>query len=255
VAASTVLVGGIIAAVLGPEIAMAGKELLQTPFAGSFVLLAAVFLMSFFILLFYWNVQPKAEETNHTARSLRYFFSLRIFWIALISAAFGYALMSFVMTATPVSMNKIDQFSLLETKRVIQSHVLAMYVPSLFPGLLIRYLGLKRLIQSGAIIYLLCLLIALNGHALGNYWVALILLGLGWNFLFIGGTVLLSKTYSMSERFKIQSLNDLIVLGLQATASLSAGYVVYAMGWDTLLWICLPFMLLLLVLSFDRKLN
>lgn len=253
IATSTVLVGGIIAAVLGPELALAGKSLLQTSFAGSFVLLSGVFSLALISLFFYRNVEHKTQEVEEAPRPFAHFFGQRTFWIALVAGAFGYALMSFVMTATPVSMNKLDGFSLVETKRVIQSHVLAMYVPSLFTGWLIRSLGLRKLIIAGGIVYLLTLVVALSGHALWQYWVSLILLGIGWNFLFIGGTVLLSTTYKVSERFRIQSLNDFIILGLQATASISAGWIVYEHGWDFLLWICLPFMVVLLSLALSRK--
>lgn len=247
VAASTVLVGGIVAAVLGPEIALRGKNLLETPFAGSFVLLSILFTLALVVLSRYQNIPiPKQDATKEPKRSIKDFIKLSHFWLALAAGAIGYAIMTYVMTATPVSMNKMDGISLEATKHVIQSHVLAMYVPSLISGFLIKKLGIRRLIWIGIMLYVLTMAIALNSHHLYNYWFALILLGIGWNFLFLAGTVQLSKLYGPNEKFRIQALNDFVILSSQAIASLSAGWVVFNQGWEVLIWMVLPFLLILL---------
>lgn len=249
VAASTVLLGGIIAAFLGPEVALYGKNFLNTPYAGSFVLLSVVFLLAFLTLTQFRNVtMDLSEEAEGAPRSIKTFFRLKTFWLALGAGAIGYAIMSYVMTATPVSMNKIDHLSLEATKRVIQSHVLAMYVPSFISGWLIKKAGIKKLTALGIFLYLLTMVVTLSGHSLGHYWVGLILLGIGWNFLFLAGTVLLAKLYRPSEKFRIQALNDFVILSSQATASLSAGWVVFQFGWETLIWMVLPFLVMLSVL-------
>ena len=148
--------------------------------------------------------------------------------------------MSFIMTATPVSMHVMDNHSLSDTKWVIQSHILAMYLPSIIAAWIIRRLGITRMLITGLFAFTICIVIAYSGHHLGNYWVSLILLGVGWNFLFIGGTTLLPQSYQPAERFKVQAINEFFVFGTQALAALSAGWFVFAVGWETMLTFTLP---------------
>lgn len=243
-AASTVLLGGIAAAFIGPEVAISGKDLLGQEFIGSFLLLAIIFLLAFLVLLIFKNIQP-ALSTTSTApqRSLKVICSQHIFWVAVSSAAVGYAIMSFIMTGTPVSMHTMDGHSLNHTKWVIQSHILAMYLPSIISATIIRKIGIPRMMLAGLAAYLLCIGIAFSGHHLGNYWISLILLGIGWNFLFIGGTTLLPQAYVLEERFKTQAINEFIVFGMQATAALSAGWILFAMGWEKMLMVTVPLIL------------
>jgi MFS family permease len=152
--------------------------------------------------------------------------------------------MSYIMTATPMSMHIIDNFSLEHTKFVIQSHVIAMFLPSLFTPFIVKLLGLSKMMIAGVLLYFVCIAIAYMGHALDNYWISLILLGLGWNFLFIGGTSLLPSTYHEHEKFKVQSLNDFLIFSLQAIASLSAGWFVFNFGWEVVLLSVLPLLIL-----------
>ena len=148
--------------------------------------------------------------------------------------------MSFIMTATPVSMHVMDGHSLDETKWVIQSHIVAMFLPSLITGQMIHRFGVTKILSAGLVAYILCIIIAFTGHHLSNYWVSLILLGVGWNFLFIGGTTLLPMAYQPQERFKVQSINEGMVMGSQALASLSAGWFVFSFGWEILLLATIP---------------
>lgn len=240
-AASSVLLGGIAAAFIGPEAAVLGKDLFSVHFVGSFVFLAALFFLALIILLGFRNPSLGDVHEDSKPRSLKVISKQQAFWIAILSATVGYAVMSFIMTATPVSMHMMDGHSLNHTKWVIQSHIVAMYLPSLIAAWVIRKLGIARMMVSGLIAYLVCIGVAYSGHNLGNYWMSLVLLGLGWNFLFIGGTTLLPRTYQPVERFRVQAINDFIVFGTQATASLSAGWIVYSLGWETMLLFTIPF--------------
>jgi MFS family permease len=233
-AASSVLLGGIAAAFIGPEIALLGKDILDTEYTGSFILLVGLFVLSFFVLLTFRNPEVDATHSNSPQRSFREISKQPVFSIAILSAAIGYMIMSFIMTATPVSMHVMDGHSLTDTKFVIQSHILAMFLPSLIAGWTIRKMGTTKMMIIGLIAYLICAIIAFSGHNLANYWVSLVLLDIGWDFLFLGGATLLPQSYQPSERFKVQALNDFIVFGSQAIAALSAGWLVFALGWETI---------------------
>jgi MFS family permease len=152
--------------------------------------------------------------------------------------------MSFVMTATPISMHVMDGFSLHHTKFVIQSHVIAMFLPSLFTAFIVKYLGISRMMILGVVFFLVSIAIAYLNHNLNNYWVSLVLLGLGWNFLFIGGTSLLPQSYHENENYKVQSLNDFLVFGFQALAALSAGWFVFNFSWEVTLLSVIPILIL-----------
>lgn len=252
-AASMVLVGGIAAAFLGPEIAMLGKDILNMEFAGSFVLLATLFAIGLAFLFWFRNPVARGNSDGDNQRPLKEILTQRLFWVALLSATIGYAVMSFIMTATPVSMHVMDGHSLGHTKWVIQSHIVAMFLPSLVTAWIIRKLGVPKMMILGLIAYLFCIAIAFAGKHFGNYWVSLVLLGVGWNFLFIGATTLLPFTYKPSERFKVQAVNDFVIFGTQAVASLSAGWFIFAVGWEKLLLLTLPFIVFQLVVVISWK--
>ena len=171
------------------------------------------------------------------------------------AGAIGYAMMSFIMTATPVSMHVMQGHALADTKWVIQSHIMAMYLPSLVSGWLIAKFGVGRLMVVGCVVYLLCIVVASMGIALPNYWIGLILLGIGWNFLFVSGTALLPHSYRHEERFRVQGFNEFIVFGTQALASLSSGWVLSGLGWQNLLFLCVPIVLVQLLLLLNWKLR
>ncbi|MEP2025888.1 MAG: MFS transporter [Reichenbachiella sp.] len=246
-AASTVLLGGIAAAFIGPEIAVKGKDLLEQPFAGSFLFLAALFVFGFVILSFFKNVKPSSQEHAAPGRPLLAIIKQPIFWTAVLCAMIGYAVMSFIMTATPVSMHVMDGHSLEDTKWVIQSHIVAMFLPSLITAWVIKKIGIKRMMLTGIMAFAICIGIAYSGHHVGHYWGSLVLLGIGWNFLFIGGTTLLPQAYTDNERFKVQALNEFMIFGTQATAALSAGFVVHAIGWENMLLTTIPLLLIPLI--------
>jgi len=155
--------------------------------------------------------------------------------------------MTLIMTATPLSMHINDGFSIEETGSVIRAHVLAMYVPSLAAGFLIERVGVTRLMIVGAACIFATSIVGLQGHSIMHYWWALVLLGIGWNFLYVGGTTLLTYTYSMAERYRAQAVNEFLVFGMSASASLLAGTVMFYFGWTTLMFIPIPVLIAIVV--------
>ena len=205
-------------------------------------------LVSFIILLlFYRNTEVKITAHESVVRPLSEIFKQPALILAIASAAVAYSVMSLVMTATPLSMHEIDLHSLENTTRVIQSHILAMYVPSFFSGLLISRFGVMRVIQVGLFFMVVCVIIGWGQPEFIHYWSSLIFLGIGWNFLFLGGTTLLTQSYRSSERFKAQAVNDFLVFGMQAVGSLSAGVLLANIGWNGVMGFALPMLILLAV--------
>jgi MFS family permease len=257
VAASRLLLAGIIAAYLGPELVTIGQSLHEQTFTGAFYLLGGCFVIAFIlILLGYRNIEIQAEEGEGSPRSFSELLASPGILLAMGSASVGFAVMSFIMTATPISMHELNHYSLEETKWVIQSHIMAMFIPSLFSGWLVKKLGFIAMMWSGLVIYLACLLIAYWDQALIHYWSALILFGFGWNLLFVAGTALLPQMYQANETHRVQGLNDLMVFSAQAVASLASGVLLILLGWQGLVWVALPIMAILVVLLFNwRRVN
>lgn len=256
-ATSLVILAGLISAYLGPEIATKGKNLLEIQFAGSFLLLALCFVVAFVLLSLFKPAKKLALPKDNSKRKLIEIIKQPTFIVAMSSAASGFVIMSYIMTATPISMHSMDGFSLEHTKFVIQSHVIAMFLPSLFTPLIVKFLGLNRMLITGILLYFVCVSIAYLDHLLINYWASLVLLGLGWNFLYIGGTILLPSSYKENEKFKVQTVNDFSIFGFQAFASLSAGWFVFNYGWKSVLLSVVPiifvqFIILLWWLKYNK---
>ena len=247
-AASAVLIGGLASAFLGPELATLGQHLFEVRFVGSFVLIGFCFVLAFVLLWFYQPITASAEEAAKPSRPLTEIAKQKVFIVAMSSAAVGYVVMSYIMTATPMSMHVIDGFSLAQTKMVIQSHVVAMFLPSLFTPWVVRLIGVSKMMLTGVVLYFVCVAVALVDHMLLHYWVSLVLLGVGWNFLFIGGTSLLPRAYHEHEKYRVQSVNDLLIFGMQAIASLSAGWFVFNFGWEVVQLSVIPVLLLQLLI-------
>ncbi len=243
------MLAGIVAAILGPEVAnrfsyVEGLSL----YVGSFLGSSALMAISFFILLiFYENRDVEEAEKSASSRPLPEIFGQPKLILAVTSALVGYTIMSLIMTATPVSMHEIDQHSLDETTWVVQSHILAMYVPSFFSGVLITRFGVTRIVQIGFFIMVGCILVGWGDPMLMHYWWSMVLLGIGWNFLFLGGTTLLTQTYQSSERFVVQAVNDFLIFGLQAVGSLGAGILLVVYGWNGVILFSAPWLVLLLI--------
>ena len=167
------------------------------------------------------------------------------FVLAVMAAAIGYGTMALIMTATPLSMHVVDGHSIEQTALVIQGHVLAMYLPSLLSGWLVARLGVQRMMLTGAACEALCIGLAAAGHAVPHYGVALVLLGVGWNLLFVAGTTELTRAYRPAERFRVQAVNDFLMFGVMAAASLLAGLLITAVGWQVMNLLALGPLLLL----------
>ena len=173
---------------------------------------------------------------------------------AIFAAAFAYAVMSFLMTATPLSMHVMEKMSLEKTGIVLQFHLVAMFLPSLITGHLIKKFGHSNIIYIGVFFYVVTIILALFEQTFANYMTALIFLGLGWNFLFISGTSLVVLTYKEEEKFRIQGINDLIVFSTMALASLSAGILLSLTSWKTMNLICIPLLILIAYSTFRADL-
>ena len=239
-ATSFLLLGGILAAFVGPELAVMGRELLGTEYAGSFLLLSLSYVAGLVIISFHRDSIPLTTHHSGKGRPLAEILRSPVVILAIFSAALGYGVMTFMMTATPISMHKHAGHSLEATKLVIQSHIVAMYLPSLVFAWFFDRLGYKGMMWIGAGIYLLCILVAMINTDFLHFWLALVLVGVGWNFLFLSGTNLLSQGYRTDERFRVQSVNDFLVFSIQALASLGSGWVLYQWQWSGVLWACIP---------------
>jgi MFS family permease len=195
------------------------------------------------VVLFFFLGKTRAESMQEQAGSGRPLSEVArqpVYIVAVLGGIAGYSLMTLIMTATPISMNIDHGFSLPITAGVISAHVLAMYMPSLISGFLVEKLGVVRMMFAGALGLLTASIIGLQGHAVMHYWWALVLLGVGWNFMYVGATTMLTLTYARNERFRAQGLNELLVFGSAATASLLAGTVMHYFGWFWLMLIPMP---------------
>jgi MFS family permease len=244
-AVSFVLLGPIGGAFLGKELATRGQDWIEgIPYAGTMAALGVLFVLQAILLLALREPEVHEEhEPRHSDRSLKEIIRQPVFFTAVFGGVVAYGIMTLIMTATPLSMHVNEGYSLEDTSSVIRAHVLAMYVPSLFAGFLIERLGVTRLMMAGTAGLLATSIIGLQGHALMHYWWALVLLGVGWNFLYVGGTTLLTYSYSMAERFRAQGVNEFLVFGMSASASLLAGTVMFYFGWTTLMLVPIPVLL------------
>ncbi|MFN6993843.1 MAG: MFS transporter [Aquincola tertiaricarbonis] len=255
-AISRVMVGGLVAAVIGPQLVIWTRDALPAaPFAGSFVGQGALALLALPLL---WRLRapPPAHPADNTAgttagdgtaedmaggpaRPLRVIARQPAFVVAVVAGVVSYALMSLVMTATPIAMVGCGH-SVGEAALGIQWHVLAMFAPSFFTGRLMDRFGKPAVTAAGLLLIALAGLLALAGLQLLHFWGALVLLGLGWNFGFIGATAMVVDCCRPAERPKAQALNDFIVFGTVAAASFGSGHLLTTAGWTTINLLVLP---------------
>ena len=247
-AISIILLAGIGSAFIGPNLANISKEFIpQHLYAGSYIALAVLTLTSIIFLFFYKDNHKRNEIIKKSSRSYFKLISQPRFLQALIASAFAYAVMSFLMTATPISMHVMEKISLAKTGFVIQLHIAAMFLPSLITGNLIKKFGHSKIMYAGVVLFLVTILVSLFEQNFLNYLIALIFLGFGWNFLFISGTSLLVLSYREEEKFKAQGFNDFIVYTVQAIASLSAGIFISLTSWKTMNLVCIIFLIIIAV--------
>jgi MFS family permease len=251
-AVSWVLSGGIIGAILGPEGSRFTKGLTAEPFVGSFLSLAVLAGLAF-ALIGLLQLPPAAERRAVEPGLWRRLLRRPQLLGAVISAVVGYAVMLFLMTATPIAMHQCHH-GFDDTARVIEWHVLGMFVPSFFTGSLIQRFGARHIIALGALLNLGCAAINLSGTSVTHFWIALVLLGVGWNFMFVGGTALLTTAATADEQPLAQGINESLTLFANAVASGLAGYLLHRVGWQTMNYAALPFLLVcLLALPFTTR--
>ncbi|WP_245410524.1 MFS transporter [Notoacmeibacter marinus] len=243
-AISWVLAGGVFAAIIGPQLVIWTKDAFApaVPFAGAFIGLVALSLIGAFLLNFLRLPPAKATAgIDHAdeARPLSVILTQPTFMAGLLCAIGSYSMMSFVMTGAPLAMVDCG-FSTDEATLGISWHVLAMFAPSFFTGRLIDKFGKVPIVLSGLVLLAACSVVALAGIDLANFWIALILLGIGWNFGFIGSTAIVSETYSDAEKGRVQGIHDFLLFGVVAFASLMSGQVLNELGWSAVVSIVFP---------------
>jgi MFS family permease len=230
-AISLTLAGGVLAAFIGPNLAVFTKDML------AYIFLASYLAMVLMTLAVAWATSrlelPSVPVEENEIRPLWEIATQPKYLLAMIAAMTGYGVMNFLMTATPLAM-QCHQHSFDSTAIVIQWHLFAMFAPSFFTGDLIRKLGVMQVMVLGCLLLIGCALINLNGTSLQHFEAALILLGVGWNFLYIGATTLLTETYSSNERSKAQGMNDTFVFATLTVTSLASGASVDHFGWQTI---------------------
>ena len=247
-AISIILLAGIGSAFIGPNLANISKEIISDHlYAGSYVALAILTLSSTIFLLFYEDNHRPSNFIKKNTRSYFELISQPRFLQALIASSFAYAVMTFLMTATPISMHVMEKISLAKTGLVIQLHIAAMFLPSLITGNLIKKFGHSKIMYSGVLLFSITIFTSLFEQNFMNYLIALIFLGFGWNFLFISGTSLLVLSYKEEEKFKAQGFNDLIVYTVQAIGSLSAGIFISLTSWKTMNLVCIIFLIIIII--------
>ena len=247
-AISILLFGGIISAFLGPSLANYTKDLIsENLYVGSYLSLAFLTFIPSILFLFYESKSKIETSLEYVGRGYLELLSQPKFLQALIASAFGYAIMTFLMTATPISMHVMENFSLSKTSFVIQFHVASMFLPSLITGHLIKKFGHSNIMYVGLVFYSITIIASFFEQTFFNYMFALIFLGIGWNFLFISGTSLLTLTYREEEKFKAQGLNDFIVYSVHALGSLSAGIFLTLTNWKIMNIMCVPFMIIIIL--------
>ncbi len=240
-AISFVLLGGIVASYLGPEVGRQAKDSIPgVPFVGSFIGVGVLYVIGFFTLFFYRNIGVQNRLESDKQRPIFQILKQPEIVLAIAAGCVSFAVMVTIMVATPIQMHNRDGFAMRYVTLVIQGHLLGMFVPSLFTGGLIRRFGIVKVMAAGVGCLLVSVFINIAGRQIGNYAVGLLFLGIGWNFLFIGGTTLLTEHYTYAERFKTQAANDFIVYSVMALGSLSAGAAIHFLGWEKLNAMMLP---------------
>jgi MFS family permease len=240
-AISLVLAGGVVSAIFGPETAKWSSEMfMPVLFAGCYVVIIALCAASALLLCFIDLPKPLPPALRGGGRPLIEIATQPTFIAAAIAAMVGYGVMSLVMTATPIAMLDCGH-DFGAAAFVIQGHALGMFAPSFVTGHLISRFGVTRILLTGAALLLLCCTINLGGIATVNFWAANVVLGIGWNFLFVGATTLLTRTYTAAEKGKAQALNDFLVFGTVTLSSFASGALLSGVGWSMVQIAIMPF--------------
>lgn len=257
-AISWILAGGIVSGLLGPQLAIYTQDLFATvPFAGAFLMFLPIGLVAATVMLFLRlpDLTDHAAVGSEPARPLARIVLTQRFMTGMFCGISSYCLMTFMMTGAPLAMVHECGFSNVESFYGIQYHVLGMFGPSFFTGRLINRFGAEKVVAAGLGVLMICAVIAHAGIALWNFWGALILLGIGWNFGFIGSTAIVASSYRPSEADKVQGFNDIILFSSVALASFASGMVFNAYGWAGMILPVWPLAITGLVLLFFLSLR
>lgn len=243
-AISWVLAGGVLAAVAGPNLARLTKDAIGTvPFAGAYASLILLQLGIVALVLFVRAPTLAHDGPRTAARPFGVIARQPVFWVAVLAGMIGYASMSLLMTATPLAMHAHGH-AFPDTAWVIEWHILGMFAPAFFTGDLIRRFGVLHIILAGGAFTLSGIFINLTGTTVSHFWLALALVGVGWNFMYIGATTLLTEAYTATEAARAQGVNELFVWGAVSAASLFSGALQHWWGWATVNLAVIPILLL-----------
>jgi MFS family permease len=235
-AVSLVMAGGLMGAIIGPNLAIKTKDMAGMPFAGAYMALVAIALLSMGVMSFIrFPPPPASSKSEDLGRPLNVIMRQPVFVVSALAAALGYGVMNLLMAATPLAM-QVCSFPFEDTAWVLQWHVIGMFAPGFFTGHLIKKFGALPIMGLGVLLNLACIGIALSGENLHQFLLALFLLGVGWNFLFTGSTTLSMKAYTAEEKNKAQAAINFCVFATMAVTSFASGALVTTQGWAWLNW-------------------
>ena len=245
-AISLVLAGGVIAAIVGPEISKYSFDFFPNYiYLASYLFAALIQILNFIILVFIKIEKPKLNQ--NPVRPLSSILFQKQLIIAILAAAIGYSLMSFIMTATPLQIVNVCKLGDEASASVIQWHVIAMFTPSFFTGFIIMKLGSRKVMMIGVLIYIVSISFAIIGQTVQHFWLSLFLCGLGWNFLYVGGSDVIAKSALPEERAKVQGVTDFIIFSFVAIGSFLAGVLHTKLGWEIMMfYTSIPIIILLI---------
>ncbi|GGO81247.1 MFS transporter [Marinobacterium nitratireducens] len=247
-AISLVMAGGVIAAVLGPNLAIFSRGWVgSTPFSGAFVGLLGLYGLALVLLSRVRLPQPASHLSADRGRSLRHIALQPVFLISVVAGVTSYTVMNLLMTATPLAMDRCG-FAFDDAAHVIQWHVLGMFVPAFFTGRLVDRFGAPPIMLAGGALMLLCIFVNLQGQSEWHFWLALVLLGIGWCFMFVSATSYLTRAYRPEEKARTQAANEFLVFSCVSLSALLAGWLEATVGWLNMNWLMLPVVLFAMLL-------
>jgi MFS family permease len=238
-AISLVVAGGLVAAVTGPELIEWSRTISPVAFAGAFVVMAGLASLTSATLAFLDIPKPESLGFEHSGRPLPEIMRQPVFVVAALGGMVSYGVMLLVMTASPLAIVACG-YNINDAAFVIQGHVIGMFAPALFTGSLITRFGVLNIMLAGAALLITCGAIALSGINIAHFWLAMLALGLGWNFAFVGASTLLTESYTPGEREKVQGVNDFLVFGTVALASVSSGAILHFLSWNAVQFAAFP---------------
>jgi MFS family permease len=240
-AMSLVLAGGIVGGFLGPETSKITRDLISGQvYAGAYFSLVAFAMLAVIVQSRLRIPALSTAEAENAGRPLRVIAAQPAFMVAVLAGVIGYGVMNLLMTATPLAMAAC-QHPFNDAAFVIQWHMVAMFAPSFVTGLVIQRVGALPVMFTGALLAAACVMVALAGVEVAHFWVALVLLGVGWNFLYLGGSALLTETHTPAERGKVQGINDSAIAATMVVSSLSVGALFSYQGWQMMNLVAAPF--------------